>query len=308
MVLSKLWIFIAILSAEYAGATCIGNPKNPNKPIELEGDVRPVLAMAMAAPLQLTSTQKLTIQQLTSVFENSSTAFQYPYIEDIGDGAGVTCGRVGFTGEEIGLLVKKYVLQKRGKTPLAKYLPCLEKMGASIEQDYSCLFPSLTSAQMAAKDFKSDGITKTDFGKAWAQAGQDRAMKTIQDKYVEGEYLVPALQEVTKQHLHTPLAAALFYDTVIQMDSIHQIEAYAQTQFGAAHQGRLFPSDDLEEKEWLGYYQSERKNILSKTVSGAGTTPRVDSLNQILNSGNMDLNLPIHITYFGDAFTLTGAR
>jgi chitosanase len=249
----------------------------------------------------------LTIEQITSIFENGTSQFQYSYIEDIGDGAGPTCGRIGFTGGEIGLLVGKYEA-KKGPSPLAQYLPCLQKMGDRIEQNYTCLFPSVSAETFASQYFKSKGITQVDFGEAWARSGSDPVMQKIQDDYVLKTYFNPALQEVSAMGLHTPLAAALFYDTVVQMDSIQQIEIYARNQFSAKHLGRVIPETDSEENEWLGYYQTERNAILMNTPTGAGTAPRVRSLNQILKSGNMNLNLPIHFTYFRGSFILDGSK
>src|SRR6185437_9800653 len=44
----------------------------------------------------LTARQVTRIEQLTTVFENSTTTFRYDYVEDLGDGRGYTAGRVGF--------------------------------------------------------------------------------------------------------------------------------------------------------------------------------------------------------------------
>jgi hypothetical protein len=35
--------------------------------------------------------------QITSTFENSTLELQYDYVENIGDGRGITAGRAGFT-------------------------------------------------------------------------------------------------------------------------------------------------------------------------------------------------------------------
>ncbi len=44
--------------------------------------------------IKLDAGQKLTIEQMTSFFENPTTEFQYDYVENLDDGRGFTVGRI----------------------------------------------------------------------------------------------------------------------------------------------------------------------------------------------------------------------
>ena len=45
----------------------------------------------------LTAAQRQIADQLVSVFQNGTPEPQYDYVEDLGDGRGFTCGKIGFT-------------------------------------------------------------------------------------------------------------------------------------------------------------------------------------------------------------------
>jgi chitosanase len=261
---------------------------------------------AAAAPL--TARQKLTIQQITSVFENGTPDFRYDYIEDINDGAGITCGRVGFTVGELLLVTDRYVKAKGRSAPLAAWLPCLRRMGGDISKDYSCLFPSVPREKLPTQEFKEEGglIARNDFGRDWVAAGADPVMRKVQDAYVEETYFKPALKAAWDLGLRTPLGIACAYDAIIQMDTEPLFKAIGG-QFAAAHGGRVKPAGEAEEASWLRLYLAERKKELSVTPVGAATTSRVDALGQILDSGNFDLALPIEFQYSGNTFRLTAA-
>ena len=263
------------------------------------------ISQSKAAPPVLTAEQKLTIEQITSVFENGTSDFQYDYIEDIGDGAGVTLGRAGFTSTEILLIVSRYVA-KNPSSPLAQYVPCLQKMGEGIMQDYSCLYPSVSSDELKTQDFKTEGgtIGKVDFGKAWRGAGSDPVMQEVQDDYEDEAYFQPAMQLVSSLGLSTPLAASFIYDACIQMGCDSKIFQVVPTQFAATHGGRQAPQNLDEETEWLSLYLPERKIELSVTPAGAATVDRVDSLAQILDTKNFQLDLPLEFDYSGNHFSL----
>jgi hypothetical protein len=279
---------------------------------------RGTLALAVASGLalapgvsaaQLSPRQDLTIEQITSIFENGTPEFQYGYIEDIGDGAGATCGRVGFTGGELLIIVSRYAAAKGADTPLAAYLPCLERMGEKIMQDYSCLFPSLSAAQMATPAFKvQDGlIAQVDFGKAWSQAGGDPLMRQIQDRYQKETYFDPAMKTAGELGLSTALGYAYIYDAAIQMGPETGLFKAVPERFAKAHQGRGTPADIAEEVAWLQVYLDERRAELSATPIGATTTGRVDSLQQILDSRNLELRLPLAFTYDGESFAIASS-
>jgi chitosanase len=261
------------------------------------------LASAQATP---SVQQKLTLEQITSIFENSTPDFVYDYLEDIDDGAGVTAGRVGFNSSAGDLLgvVKDYLSVKptTPKQPLSDYLSCLDSVQGT--GNYKCLYPDVEPTAMTTPVFKSQGLLTVDFGLAWVTAAKDPAMRQAQDHFVEVNYFQPAMDWANQLGLQTALGDAMIYDTVIQMGILPEMTTKTQSQFAATHQGRIQPSGRIEETEWLRLYQLIRKAKLSETPVGAATTSRVDALSQVLDSGNLDLTLPLSFTYCGGDFRL----
>jgi chitosanase len=251
-----------------------------------------------APPERLTPRQKLTVQQITSIFESATTEFLYSYIEDIDDGGGVTCGRIGFTQEGIKDVVSRYSALKNGDTPLANYLPCLEQLAKSGNWlDYQCLYPSLSREDLKKPGFKTDGglIARVDFGKAWTEAGDDSMMRQAQDQIEEAEVYDPALKDADELGLKTPLSIAYVYDAIVQLDEDALFRAI-KNDFAAVHGGRLKPANIAEEAEWLRFYLKERRAQVPNS--------RIDSLEQLLDAGNFQLQLPLTFMYDGNRFTI----
>ena len=257
--------------------------------------------------------QIMTMRQLNSIFENGTTKFQYGYIEDIGDGAGVTAGEAGFTGGELKILVTNYMnatgADARTKKDFEEFLPCLDQIAKAKDiSQYACLYPNLKPEKMSKKEFKEEGgeISKVGFGKVWSAAAKDPVMRQLQDERVFNVYLNPGIEAARKYGLKSALGAAFIYDTFIQSgdDGAAKMAVIVQQQFAIKHTGRASPETPAEEKEWLRLWATERKKELVTTPAGAETTPRVDSLLQILDSGNMNLDLPFHITYFSGSHKL----
>jgi hypothetical protein len=264
---------------------------------------------------RLTPRQKLTIQQITSIFEAGEPEFQYGSISDIDDGGGLGVGRAGFTGEEILLLVSRFSTAKHGDTPLATYLPCLEWIKAhNAYTDYSCLYPTMIKdyptqyrEKMYEHAFRDDfgTISKIDFGKAWVDAANDPVMRQVQDQYQDENYFEPSVMTAKELGLKTPLGYACVYDANIQMDT-QPLFAAIQQDFAQdkAREGRDKPASLAEEIEWIRIYLKERRAKLKPKPGGEDTTGRVDSLEQILDSGNLQLQLPLNFTYDGQSFSI----
>jgi hypothetical protein len=172
-------------------------------------------------------------------------------------------------------------------------------------KDYFCLFPSLSAAQMASDDFKKEGglIAHVDFGKAWTEAGDDPVMRQVQDQYEEEAYFEPAIKLAADLGLTTPLGVAYVYDGIVQMKADLLFPAI-QKDFAQVHGGREKPANFAEEAEWLQIYLKERRAELSATPVGAATTGRVDSLQQLLDFHNFDLQLPLTFTYENISFSV----
>src|ERR671927_1439694 len=64
--------------------------------------------------LTVDAERKHRAAQITSTFENSTLELQYDYVENVGDGRGVTAGRAGFTSAtgDLLLVVRRYTEAK----------------------------------------------------------------------------------------------------------------------------------------------------------------------------------------------------
>src|SRR5688500_16186342 len=82
--------------------------------------------------LTVDAERKYRVAQITSTFENSTLELQYDYVENIGDGRGITAGRAGFTSAtgDLLLLVRRYTEAEPGNV-LAPYIPALEAVSGT---------------------------------------------------------------------------------------------------------------------------------------------------------------------------------
>src|SRR6266508_3815804 len=78
-------VLAAVLAAVVAG--CTGDGADGTWPAAATGP----------STVALTPVQRHITDELVSVFENATTEPAYDYVEDLGDGRGLTCGKIGFT-------------------------------------------------------------------------------------------------------------------------------------------------------------------------------------------------------------------
>src|SRR3954449_672560 len=85
--------------------------------------------------LTVDAERKHRAAQITSTFENATLELQYDYVENIGDGRGITAGRAGFTSGtgDLLLLVRRYT-EEVPDNPLARYIPALEAVDGTASQ------------------------------------------------------------------------------------------------------------------------------------------------------------------------------
>jgi hypothetical protein len=266
--------------------------------------------------IPLDQNQLYKIKAISNLFENGTIEPQYGYIEDIGDGDGITAGEVGFTSATGDLLqtVQDYVAKKSPTTALAKYIPCLQSIlntGA-----YACLFPSVPESVMKTDEFKSNLLMKSDFGLAWVTATADPVMTELQDEVVKEDIFAPTDVEVRKFGIHTAFGYEVIYDTILQMgddpdtNSMAGMVRRANRTYLANHpsQFQVFPfANDDQEKAWLKIFILERKQTLHyryndqdirNPTAYSNDCYRSDSLLEIWNSQNWDLSKDIDFNYF----------
>ncbi len=252
----------------------------------------------------LTELQHQRIEQITSVFENSDPEFQYAYIEDIDDGAGITAGRVGFNSNCGSLLdiVKDYT-DLKPDNQLAPYLSCLSAI--KNRPDYACLFPHVAANVAAKKRFRTRDLVHFDFGKAFVAAANDPIFRKVQDDNVENYIFQPALQVATKLNLHTALGIAMIYDTGIQT-------GYGG---GMGMEGIIsrMNTQPTNEVDWMAAYMASRLDTLRHPLRADGTryevplyvsAPRAEAFIEILKAKNYELTAPIKFKYFGQKFDI----
>ena len=125
------------------------------------------------ADVTLTPAQRRVADQLVAIFENGTTEPRYDYVEDLVDGRGYTCGKIGFTtsSTEVRDVVEAYAA-RRPATPLAPYLPRLRALAAT-----------------------GDGAVTglSGFPGAWAGAASDPSFRQVQDTLADRFTYEPAV-------------------------------------------------------------------------------------------------------------------
>ena len=236
---------------------------------------------------QISPAQKLRMEQLSSVFENGTTAFQYGYAENINDGRGITCGRVGFTtgtGDWY-LVVRDYTAVKPGNA-LAAFLPRLAEIAKGP-------MPNADTAGL-------DGMIA-----ATAAAANDPDMRTVQDRYVDSLIYNPALVLAGSVGVTSALSIAALYDAVLthgegsDPDSTGALIAQATRTAGGT------PATGVPEAAWLrAFLEACRQDMLHpayapSTAAWTLAVGRIDVFEALLTQGNWSLNAPIDTGTYG---------
>lgn len=239
------------------------------------------------AQFSVTPAQKLRMEQLSSVFENNSIAFAYGYAQNINDGRGITCGRVGFTtgtGDWY-QVVQAYTAQRPGNV-LAPYLPRLKQLAAGPMPN-----PDTTGL---------DGMIA-----ATATAGADPVMQQVQDSLVDSLIYTPAVQLTQGIGAGSALTVAAMYDGVLthgqgtDPDSIEAMIARATQTAGGT------PKTGVPESTWLKAFIAARRQDMLHPAYAPSTAPwtaavgRLDVYDALIASNNWNLTGPIDTLSYG---------
>ncbi len=273
-----LVLFVALGSGALAG--CSGEAAT-----ETPGDATDAITTGAAHPGWLTGAAKRRAEALTSLFENSTTAIQYAYVEDIHDGRGFTAGRAGFTtATGDALQVIDLYTTRVPANPLARYLPRLRVLARA----------------------ESGSVVGLDgFAAAWTTAAREQAFRTAQDDIEDRLYFVPAMNRADALHLATPLARAAVYDAIIQHGEGDDADGLPALLARTARSAKGTPASGVDEKTWLEAFFTVRRADLahasdaSTRQAWAESVSRVDALRAIARSGNYDLHGPI-VVHSGD--------
>jgi chitosanase len=265
-----------------AGATtsapAVPSTTGPPPPVR---DARPAVAG------ELDPGQRRIADQLVSVFENDTTVIQYDYVEDLGDGRGITAGRAGFCSGCGDMLevVRRYT-EVAPDSDLAGYESALK---AAADGD----------------DADLDGLDA-----AWRRAAADARFRAIQDAVVERFYFGPAAALAAGNGLRTALGVAVLYDTAVQhgTGSDHDSVRGIVDRTNEAMNGS--PANGVDEVAWLGTFLGKRREVLENPSSAATakawgeSTGRVDALEALLRQGELALVAPLVVSPWGAARTL----
>jgi chitosanase len=233
----------------------------------------------------LSNSQKIRAEQLTNLFENGSFDFAYDYLENLGDGRGITAGRAGFTTATGDLLkvVKDYTAQKPNNE-LAKFIPRLWE-----------IFQEKSDTQEGLEGFSQ----------AWKNASNDPDFRRVQDEVVDELYYQPSVKYSNQLGLRTALARAAIYDTIIQhgegkdLDGLPAILERTRKATGGT------PAAGVDEKVWLDSFLSQRRKTLANANNKnthavwSKSVGRCDVFRSLAAQGNYDLQGVITINSGG---------
>jgi chitosanase len=234
--------------------------------------------------LTVDAERKHRAAQITSTFENSTLELQYDYVENIGDGRGITAGRAGFTSAtgDLLLVVRRYSEAKPDNV-LAPYISALQAVNGTDS---------------------TKGLGG--FADAWAVAAEDPDFRKVQDELVDELYFDPAMTMAADRGIETPLGQMIIWDTMIQHGAggNHGTRAIIkETQEDAGAVGQ-------DESAWLDTFLDTRLRHLlpmyRATTENADVSSesRVDALRSLLRGGNLALEPPLTWEVYGDRFEL----
>jgi chitosanase len=222
---------------------------------------------------------------MISVFENSTTEIQYAYVEELGDGRGITAGRAGFTSGtgDLVIVVREYVAA-RPSTPLGAYLPRLEEL---------------------AQNWSGSTSGLEGFADAWVAAADDPVMRDIQDSVTRRLYFDPSQAIADNVGASFPLTRAAVYGTGIQHgtgddpDGLPSLISETNGSVGGT------PGSGVDEREWLETFLWIRRSHLEWADDPATrdawqeSVGRVDVWLDLLSRDLVYLDQPFSIWVYG---------
>lgn len=216
------------------------------------------------------------VKAISNVFEVGKVTPDYSYVEDLGDGRGLTLTQYGLvTNElEVGWVIKKHQ-SRRPDTKLARFLPVLPPHGAG-----------------------TDALALDGFADIWrAEITEGSSLRAACDEVADHLYFEPALAAAERAGVTTPVGVLIFYDTYLQHgggddpDSFGAILAPAQSA-GTIDEG-VSPETDF-----LRRFLTVRRSVLMDPHNAETaevwrrSATRVDALETLLQR-NPSLRPPV---------------
>jgi chitosanase len=223
--------------------------------------------------LNLTELQKKAAQAIVNIFETGKVLGDYALVVSVlGDPGGLTYGKAQTTlnSGNLYLLVKAYT-EAGGALFANALLPYLEALQIEDQR----LNRNTTLHNILRRAGKEDGV-----------------MMDTQDAFFDRVYWTPAVRRAMDINVETALGMAVVYDSII-----HGSWARMRDRTTDRH-GNL---SAIKEKNWIAHYLDVRREWLANHSVPLlrRTVYRMDSLKQLINDNNWELQLP---------FTVRGLR
>jgi len=228
--------------------------------------------------------KKDVAMQIVSAAENSSLNWkaQYGYIEDIGDGRGYTAGIIGFcTGCGDLLQLVQYYTKLAPNNVLAKYIPALQKIG-SFNATHAGLDPNFT--------------------KDWVMAAKDPLFQQAQNDERDRSYFNPAVSQGKTDGLHA-LGQFMYYDALVVHGPGNDSLSFGGIRAAALKKAKA-PAQGGNEATYLNAFLDARNAVMLSEEAHSDIS-RIETAQRVfLKAGNLDLNLPLTFSVYGDSYTI----
>lgn len=241
--------------------------------------------VAQASSRSLETSPDHKVDQIVSIFENSTPDIQYSYITALGDGRGYTAGRAGFTTATGDLLdvLERYSQLK----PTTAEWPRLR-----------ALLPRLRELRDLASG-SLQGLAS--LPALWKAAAGDPKFLRAQDETTETLYKTPARAWCRKLGLRSPLSFLVIYDSIIQhgdggdADSLGTLISRVN-----ANDERAFI------REFLSVRRADLMNPANPDTAGEWreSVDRVDALKRLVNTDNWELTSPLRLEVWDSTYAL----
>ena len=219
------------------------------------------------------------VEEVVSVFENSSLKLQYAYIEALGDGRGYTAGRMGATTATGDLLatVQRY-LKIDSNSEFKKILPLL------VER---------------AKSESGSIVGLESLPRLWKQAARDPKFVQVQDELENEMIYLPTVKLTKKAKVKSHLGFLCLYDTLVQHgeEELTQILARLKPAYPSE---AAFLSDFLDLRFQFLYFPGDP----STRDEWRESSGRIFALKKLIREKNLTLEGPFSINPFGEAFVI----
>jgi chitosanase len=268
------------LRAVFSGTSRSAQSVSPKKRVS----VKQQAARTIAGPSLRDAVRKEMAMRLVSSAENSTTRWkeQYRYIEDIGDGRGYTAGIIGFcsgTGDMLDLI--EYYERTAPGSRLGAYLPALRGVNC-------------TGSRRGLGGF----------AEAWRDAADhDPLFRRAQDHLRDAMYFEPAVSRAAGDGLG-PLGQFIYYDTIVMHGPGGDPLSFGGIRSAALKKAKA-PARGGNEATYLEVFLDARDAAMKDPGDVHQDLSRTIAQRRFLAAGNLNLDLPLAWTMYGDGFSIT---